>query len=225
MSIASMRARRITLAVIAIASIFFWANAATAETSENPTSEESEPGLGEYGRSGSIEPDEVPGVVSTEVLDLVNNSEELSQTRSEWNHDFDFVMHVSAEMSFRGQLDFLSDDPDLIAQLMRGEHSSIFVEQLQLYLSPDEAVEWERRLEVGVGLDRIQDELFGDALTANEGEVFHYGPDFAGIWQDQADSGRVKLHLVEGSSIDVASLAELVPTAEDLVVVLPGVQP
>lgn len=182
-----------------------------------------ESGLGDYGRTGEISKEEVPGQVSDTVVQILNTNDEFAITREQWEDDKrDFVLQADYQFSFREQFDFLSGDPDHIARVMRGDLGAIVDERFELYLSEDERSEFDRRDALNEILDDVRAAVTGvdqSDAPVNESVDIEYGADFGGILQDHMDNGRIKLYLVHGSEVDVDALRSRMPSDGDLVVI------
>jgi hypothetical protein len=193
---------------------------AAAGAGQQAEAQESEDGLGEYGREGPITRDQVPSGVSEATLSAVNSNAEFAKTRAEWDQSIDFVTQAEQQFSYRDAFGYMSTDPAHIAITMRGGDGTDFDEGVQLWFTDAELAEKERREAVNDAMDEVE-ALFVDPSATLPGGVdaeVAYIDAFGGIRQDHEDGGKVKLHLVEGFDPS-ADIHSLMPSDSDIEII------
>lgn len=200
---------------------------AAAHPSEDTEVVESERvGLGTYGRSGLINRSDLGPGVSARVTDAaieMAQSSALADARMHWTDSEDFVWQVQRQLNLRRQNDYMSSDGEHIGRLMAERP----YEPLGLRLAPAEITELERRLRLGDKIPQLkgllQDSAIRrgevEAMAATEGEASIVGPNFGGIWQDQHDSGRLVVALVDPSLEDVEVLQRVAGGRQNIKVI------
>ncbi len=120
----------------------------------------------------------------------------------------DFVNHIDYQLRFRSQTDYLSTEPAHLGTVLKDRPKNLGIDTLGLYLTTGEAAELVRRQKLG---DRIP--LIRSALSESdpivEGQEPEYGPNFAGVWQDQMDGGAIVVALVDPSLADQHKLGRI----------------
>jgi len=170
-------------------------------------------GLGEYGPSGEIRRDLLSESVAESVSDeaiKVSNSAELAVARENWDDSLDFVSQVNYQLRFRSRADYLSSDAAHIGQVLAEQPDNVGIQGLRLYLTDDEAVELLRRLELGDKIPELVRAL-GEKADGDvpEGESPTYSANFAGVWQDQLDGGKLVVAVIDRSRLDESTLVKI----------------
>lgn len=176
--------------------------------------------LGTYGASGDIRRDQLPDGVRDIVSDnaiALASSPTFARARALWNRqtptrsvnvgNIDFVDQVDYQLSFRSKVDYLDTNPGHIASVLEAKPHNHAIERMSLYLSHAEAREMTRRDKLGAqapALERIAraDDRLG--LRSN----------FAGIWQDQHDGGKLVLAVVDMFALNIDRVHRLVGTRD-----------
>jgi hypothetical protein len=169
------------------------------------------PGLGEYGASGPVSRDLLSEYVANRVSDRaieLAQAPALAAARASWDVEMDFVNHIYYQLRFRSQTDYLSTEPAHLGTVLKDRPKNLGIDTLGLYLTTGEAAELVRRQKLG---DRIP--LIRSALSESdpivEGQEPEYGPNFAGVWQDQMDGGAIVVALVDPSLADQHKLGRI----------------
>lgn len=137
----------------------------------------------------------------------------------------DFLSQIDYQLDFRGATDYLdfSDNHLLFVLSNRTVMSRLALQELGLYLTDSEWVEFDRRENVGRrALSVLSELLTPNELRAIEAEQpgASFGPVFAGVWQDQMDGGNLRLGVVTGSTVDEPALRALMVSPDDLEIIL-----
>jgi hypothetical protein len=180
-----------------------------------------EPGLGAYGADGPISRDLLPEHAAERVSDqaiTLAQAPALAAARASWDVELDFVSHVYYQLRFRSKTDYLSTAPRHLGTVLRARPQNLGIDTLGLYLTDAEAGEFARRQARGDRIPLLRAAL-GEPDPVVEGQDPHYGPNFAGVWQDQRDGGALVVALVDPARVDEASLARLAGGEEHLRVV------
>ena len=174
-------------------------------------------GLGNYGTDGVIDRSLLPSGIAERVSDQsieMAQSPEFAEVRANWAGEGDFVWQIHYQLKFRANTDYLSTKPSHLSDLLNSRPNNLGIERLGLYMTESEAQEFERRQELG---DRIREvrAALGE-YDAAEGEEQVYGPNFAGVWQDQMDGGAIVVALVDPSLANRRQLESLVGGSNNL---------
>lgn len=199
-----------------------------AVTAESATAAElhghdESPSLGTYGTEGVITRDELlPGQIDfiSDTAIEVANSRELQDARRLWTETIDFVDQIDYQLTFRQGVDFLEVDEAELGVLLTTRPTNFGIEELGLFLSDEEAAEFQRRLDVGDLAPAIRSELFPASEPAEEGEA-DFGPLYGGIWQDQSDGGALVLAVTDRSEVDARALDSIMGDAELRIIEVP----
>lgn len=218
----STRRRRAWVTAVALVLSASFASPASAhQTVEEPAAADSHGGLGDYGPDGPITPDDLePGRrerISDEALAAAQDPA-LALARASWDQPLDFVHQVHYQLRFRSRFDFLSSDLDHLGQLLRDRPENVGVENLGLFMTDAEADELLRRQELG---DRLPDlaRAAGEEPAQEEGAEPTRSENFAGVWQDQLDGGRLVVAVVDPSKVDRQALDRLAGGSDNLKVI------
>jgi hypothetical protein len=210
------------VAVVALSMVLSSATLVSAHPVEDHDHASAEQqGLGDYGPSGPIARDDLPVGWQTKATDealQLAASPELAEARAGWDSELDFVGHLNYQLRFRAHADYLSTDPAHLGALLVDLPQNIGIEVLGLYMTADEADEFERRQALG---ERIEDVVaaIGEAEPVAEGEELQFGPNYAGVWMDQKDGGAIVVAVVEPALVDQQHLEQLVGGKEHLRVI------
>jgi hypothetical protein len=137
----------------------------------------------------------------------------LGDARAAWNEDgIDFVDQVDYQLAFRSQADYLSATPDHLNEVLTAKQRNVGIDELLLYLTDEEATEFQRRLNVGDLMPAIATAVTGMTIDlVEEGVEPDYGENFIGIWMDQFDGGRIVLAVRDPRELNLESIARIVP--------------
>ncbi len=159
-------------------------------------------------------PVDVSNRVSDEAIELAQ-SQELAQARTAWNDDSGFILQVNYQLRFRSRTDYLSTEPSHLGKLLLDMPANLGIDALGLYMTDSEAIEFERRLDLGDRIPAVMTAL-NEPDAVLEGTEPDYSSNFGGVWQDQMDRGAIVVALVDPSVVDDSKLAELLGGSENL---------
>lgn len=169
-------------------------------------------GLGQYGKTGPISRDQLPpGIAegaSGRAIGLAQ-SPVFAEARENWNLPSDFVHHIDYQTNFRSSYDFLSDEPEAIAEAMTTQFESEHFDDLRLYLTPAEADELTRRDGLGNEMDDLREMIGADMIgrgnsgnaPGNSGNARSTPPAHSNavlLRQDQQDGGKLIAYVLDG---------------------------
>lgn len=171
-------------------------------------------GLGGYGPSGPIERSDLAADLDARVADRAIEmamSPALAVAREGWDEEFDFVWQVDYQLRFRERVDYMSMDPGHIGRVLADRPANVGIESLGLILDGDEAREFNRRQALGDRIPHIREASGEDnEEELEEGALPDYGPNFAGVWQDQLGGGDIIVAVVDAAKVDVAAVERAV---------------
>lgn len=140
--------------------------------------------------------------------------------RLAWEDEAHLVDQLDYQLEFRSYVDYMSREPDHIAQLLVDRPQNMGSESMGLLMTDAEVSEMQRRLALGDRMDDVVALVTGVHPTDTvEGVLPDYGPNFGGIWQDQLDEGKIVLAIVDASIIDLAAIEALLGGSEHLKVI------
>lgn len=149
--------------------------------------------------------EEVPSIAASGAFDAA---------RGEWGLEhFDFEEQVEYQIDFRGNFDFLSDEPGYLGEVLRERPDGVknrSLSELGLILTDEEWSEFERREDLVALIGSIRSTV-ASSVDFDDEEAFTFGEQFAGIWQDQQDGGKLKLYVTSLGAVDTAALFDMVP--------------
>jgi len=147
-----------------------------------------------------------------------------ASVREGWDAPKDFLSQIDYQLDLRGATDYLdhSDNHLLFVLSNRTAMSRLALQELGLYLTDSEWMEFDRRQDVGRRAHKVLSAL----LTPNELKAIaaeqpgaSFGSVFAGLWQDQLGGGNLRLAVVAGSKVDEPALQALMASPEDLEII------
>lgn len=205
-------------AVLALIAAFV----ASANPSDAHGAIHAEHGHGAYGQTDVItRADLEPGIaqlVSDEAIEAANDPT-FAAARQSWDLGGDFVDQIDYQLRFRSLVDFMSSDYGHIARLLEERPDNMGSRSMGLFMTNEEVTEMLRRDELGDRMDATTEIIVGDQLAWTEGETPTYGPDFAGVWQDQLDGGRIIIAVTPTAVVNEQAIAKLLGGADQFRVV------
>lgn len=135
-------------------------------------------------------------------------SKELDKAQANWTEDVPFESQVRYQVEFRNQTDYLATDATHLGKVLLEKPENMGIQQLHLYLTDAEAMEFTRRQKLGDKISEIA-ELVGAKPSEKEGEDETFSPNFAGVWQDQKDGGAIVVAVVDTNLISSAKIKKI----------------
>lgn len=159
-------------------------------------------------------PIELPSEVSDEARSLFLSGE-LSDARLAWVDQVELLDQIDYQLDFRDSFDYLSTDADHLGMLLSARPKNVGIEDLNLYLSQEEALEFTRRDALGDQMDLIISLVdSGGVGPSFEGDDRVHGENYAGVWQDQQDGGVLIIATTDESSVPTDLIEEVVDLNE-----------
>lgn len=180
------------------------------------------------------------GYVSEDALSLANSAG-MSPARAIWVDDNALVDQIDYQLSFRSSHDYLSSEPDHLERLLRDRPQSAVYSSMNIFMTPDEVKEFDRRQRLGdlqpavvalvSGIDLEGEAAAGSTIdqglldeddsedpfsTALPEPVL--GTNFAGLRMNQEAGGRLELAVVHAHLIDTPALLRLVGGARNIAI-------
>lgn len=160
--------------------------------------------------TGMITPDADSGSITELTASEIMESPQFDSVRSVWAADGSLLEQVDYQIDYRAQADYLQMNVAELANLLSVRPQNGGYQSLGLYLWDTEVQEMQRRAELGDKIDSVEN-LFalGDG-QGEEGSEPNFADDFAGIWQDQLDGGKIVIAVTAVDAVDMSSIASLI---------------
>ncbi len=168
-------------------------------------------GLGSYGVEGKIHRHNLPSGIRDNVSDqsiALAQAPAFARARLLWSRqtpsslvvagEIDFVDQIDYQLSFRRNFDYLNANSSRIAKVLETKPENHGIQELGLYLSSAEVAEMERRNTIGAQATRV-------ARLVNAFDSSNY----ATVWQDQLDGGKLVLAVKNKSALSRAQIRRL----------------